>query len=151
MDSRTKGAAVLQCGPIIWEHLATEVGALKQWGKDNAKHILEKEALTREHGFFIVTATRKTNWCKLKCLSKNTKTTTPTFSAGLPYTGPQIGATTEVQSDKTLSAGWIIRPANDESVIAYRNRNFLSVRLSPERSSSCLLRGTFLFLEFLGN
>jgi hypothetical protein len=115
-ETRSTSSAILKCGPIIWENLASGVSELKTWGKENAKYILEKDILTREHGFFIVTAIRKTKWCKLKCLATNSQSVASMLSAGSTLTGAQIDAKTKVETGETLSAGWIVRPTNDENV-----------------------------------
>ena len=143
-DNRTKSAAILQCGPIIWEHLATGTSDLKTWGKENAKHILEKETLTRDHGFFIVSATRKTKWCKLKCWSINTWAVAPTLSAGLPFAGSQIEAKMEVQKGEKLNSGWIVRAAEDENV-GVKNGVVLNIR--PSLKSSMSFVEGFLFIS----
>ena len=114
-EKHAQNAAVLQCGSITWEHLETGVGELKAWGKENAKYILEKEILTREYGFFVVTGTRKTTWCKLKCWSATSHAVASTLSAGVTSSDPQIGLSANFQGNNDQE-GWIVRPANDTNV-----------------------------------
>ena len=145
-DTRSKSTAILQCGPITLEHLASGVSDLKTWGKENAKHILEKETSTREHGFFIVTAIRKTKWCKLKCWSINTRTVSPTLFAG----PAQVGVKTEIHKGETINSGWVVRPADDENVCV-ETEACLNVRPNLQRTMSYLWKDSFLFLAFLGH
>jgi hypothetical protein len=109
--------AALQCGPHTRECLTIGIADLKTWGKENAKYILEKEPSTKDHGFFIVNATRKTKWCKILCTSAYSGSISPGFSVGVPSAG-SVDASVNVSKDEKISPGWIERKADGDKVSA---------------------------------
>ena len=114
-DREVTVTAVLRCGPITKEYLQSGITGLKAWGKENARFIMEKEPLTREYGFFIVTATRKTDHCDILCTTKRTRSIAPEVSAGSPYVGDVQADGHFIQDDK-LNPGWIRRPVENLAV-----------------------------------
>ena len=91
------GAALLICSDHTREFIKSNIGHLKEWGKANAKSILRMEKETKKFGFFVVTATRRTKYYRLKCWPGSTRTVdrNPSISAS----GIDFG-------------GWVIPPAD---------------------------------------
>ena len=116
-DRDVESVAVLKCGPIIKEYLQSGIADLKTWGKDSAKYILEKEPLTREYGFFIVTAMRKTNHCEILCTAKRNYNFSPGVSVGVPAAGLEVSG--HIDQDDKLTPGWIRRPVDNAMVLLH--------------------------------
>jgi len=116
-DRDVERVAVLKCGPIIKEYLQSGITDLKTWGKDSAKYILEREPLTRQYGFFIVTAMRKTNRCEILCTTKRNYKFSPSVSASVPAAG-SLKASGHIDQDDKLTPGWIRRPVDNAVVFA---------------------------------
>jgi len=116
-DRNVERVAVLKCGPIIKDYLQSGITDLKTWGKDNAKFILEREPLTRQYGFFIVTATRKTNRYEILCTSKRNYKVSPGVSASVPAAGG-LEASGHIDQDNKLTPGWIRAPVDNAVVFA---------------------------------
>ena len=70
---------------------------------------MEKEPLTREFGFFIVTATRKTDHCDILCTVARKKSLVPGASAGSPVVG-NAQASGHFSKEDKFHPGWIRRP-----------------------------------------
>lgn len=112
-----KEAAFLLCGPMSWQGIGLKRGDLKQWGKENAEHILSNEPETRTHGFFIITAITRTKWCHFKYWSETSRSFSPTLMA--PTLPPQ-SSPTEIAvegSESNEQSGWVTCEA--EQVVSY--------------------------------
>jgi hypothetical protein len=73
IDSTSKDAAVLQCGPIIRNGIGNINLPIKDWGDENKSKILAQAKQAKSlGGFFVVTATYKTKWCRPRCWSTAT-------------------------------------------------------------------------------
>ena len=117
-DREVAVTAILKCGPITKEYLQSDITGLKAWGKENARFIMEKEPLMREYGFFIVTATHKTDHCDILCTAKRTRSIAPEVAAGSPVIGHVQAGGHFIQDDK-LNPGWIRRPLDNLAVDIY--------------------------------
>ena len=62
--------AILICDDHTREGIQRNIGELKNWGTANVNGILHLERETRDFGFFIVTAIRRTKRYRLKCWSR---------------------------------------------------------------------------------
>ena len=91
----SQGAALLICGDHIREGIERNIGELKEWGKVNAKHILQLEKQTKKYGFFIVTATRRTKRYRLKCWSSITQSD---------------GERSNISRSGVDNSGWVVPP-----------------------------------------
>jgi len=70
IDSASESVAVLQCGPIIRTGIGNINLSIKDWGKENKSKILTLAKQAKSlGGFFVVTATYKTQWCRPRCWS----------------------------------------------------------------------------------
>ena len=58
--------------------------AIKEWGVDHLKEIMDSNPGVREHGFFIVTGLIRTTWCQLKCWSRESKDAQISLTSNVP-------------------------------------------------------------------
>jgi hypothetical protein len=114
LHSASEAFAILYYDPITRKAIQGSEIEVKEWGKSNAKYILEKFPDTREHGFFLVTATLRTRRCSLGCWSGTTRSieSTGNVSSLLPvgFLGGHIKSNNQ-------HSGWITCPSNDDLVL----------------------------------
>lgn len=112
-ESHLEAYAFLHCEQLRTERIKIDLGALKQWGKANAKHILAVEPSTKKYGFFIVTAIHRVRECQLKCWMRHAKIISPSLSVS-PSTVPLTGSLEASRLVDASQSGWIIRPSEDD-------------------------------------
>ena len=126
---RRQACAFLHCDRLRSNRIKVDFLALKEWGKENAKHILAAEPATKEYGFFVVTAIHRVESCQLKCWTNQTRSIAPKVSAGASII--PVGGEVGVNHVTDVSyGGWVVRPSADDLSFVY----FLSVE-----ANYCLL------------
>lgn len=119
---RRQAFAFLHCDRLRSDRIKVDFLALKEWGKENARHILAAEPATREFGFFVVTAIHRVEGCQLKCWTNETRSIAPKVGAGasmIPVSGEAgVNHVTDVSY-----SGWVVRPSADDLSLV----NFLCV------------------------
>jgi len=103
--SESKGGAILVCDPITSDTLDHDHAPLIDWGKLNAEKIFKRKEVTKERGFFIVTAVHRTERCHMKCwLSRSRRWT----SKGGVNTSPAGSANVDTSVTTSRAAtSWV--------------------------------------------
>lgn len=142
LDSTSEAAAVLQCGPIIRSGIGNINLSIKDWGRKNkAKIFNEARDAKSLGGFFVVTATYKTKWCRARCWST---TSLQSFAklqvAADDETG--VGEVSIQMSTKTADKSGLTLPAEKVRVVEQSYLIFIDggFRMLSERSLWSLLR-----------
>jgi hypothetical protein len=104
------------CDPITSDTLDHDHALLIDWGKANAEEIFKKKEVTKERGFFIVTAVHRTKRCHMKCwLSRSRRWT----SKGGVNTSPVPAGSAKVDTTVTTSSpatSWVSWEPDEEKV-----------------------------------
>ena len=115
-DRTITSIAALRCGPVTRQHLKADICDLKRWGKENAKYILQKEPVTKQQGFVVVTGVRKTEWCQILCSSSYERNISPGGSVGVPVVA-NVDARLTHGTSEALTPGWLEWRANSYNVL----------------------------------
>jgi hypothetical protein len=114
-QSEAEARAFLYCEEIMCKRIKLDSHILKDWGKSNARHILNAYRETRKHGFMIITAVHGAKRCELKCWKDERSGFSGTTSGNLGGIGfqvtPIVGAHFERGRE---NSGWISRPLSDD-------------------------------------
>ena len=104
----SEGAALIVLDNNIREGIERNIQELEDWGRDNAKTILRLEKKTRKHGFFIVTAVRRTKRFQLKCWESTTSGFSEKLKGRIP--GGGTAGIEGVDLEMNVLNGWISPP-----------------------------------------
>jgi len=105
-----KSAAIICAAPLVRHSIPLGATNIRQWGLRNARAIQRNWPLTKEYGFFIVTATQRTTACALKCWSNSERRGSLKFELSAPVSGNGDVHAKYLKACETI--GWVMRPSN---------------------------------------